>query len=295
VIALVIAAALGLAAAADNAPTRADTAGVAVPAATGKAPVTADTAAAPTVRMPGTWMRLGEAESRILARANFPAADGPKGNGIVTRQGPALWFGISGQVALRFRDDRLDQAEFTIENTAPYWIDYVRDQLRLAGYRASCEQDDPGLVQCDWRGETSVRFELREHRLLVRITPAEPIAAPPPRRPAGRDTVPVFPQVFVLGRGAPAGVHPPALADSTPLVSPAYPAAAREAGVQGRIWVRALVDTNGAILNAQVVRSIPELDSAAVAVARRCRFRPYVAQGSPVRFRVEIPVLFTEH
>jgi periplasmic protein TonB len=104
--------------------------------------------------------------------------------------------------------------------------------------------------------------------------------------------VPVFPQVFVLGRGAPAGVRAPALTDSTPLVAPAYPARARDAGVQGRIWVRALVDTNGAVMTAQVVRSIPELDSAAVAVARRCRFRPYEAQGAPVRFRVEIPVLF---
>jgi TonB family protein len=264
---------------------------MAFPAATGDAPAQADTAAAASVRMPGTWMRLGDPESRILARANFPA--GEKAQGVVMRHGAAIWFGLHGQVALRFRDDRLDQAEFTIEDTAPYWIDYVRDQLRLAGYRASCEQDDPGLVLCDWHGEASVRFELREHKLLARITPAGPLAAPPPR-PARRDTVPVFPQLFVLGRGAPAGVRTPALVDSTPLVAPAYPPAAREAGVQGRIWVRALVDTNGAVLNAQVVRSIPELDSAAVAVARRCRFRPYQAQGAPVRFRVEIPVLFMD-
>jgi TonB family protein len=266
-----------------------------LPAATGSAPARADTAAAATVRMPGTWMRLGDPESRILARANFPPAPAPRGQDIVMRQGAAVWFGLGGQVVLRFRDGWLDQAEFTIEDTAPYWIDYVRDQLRLAGYRASCEEDQPALVLCDWRGEAGVRFELRARRLLVRITPPAVIDAPPPHpRPASRDTVPVFPQVFVLGRGAPAGVPAPALADSTPLVAPTYPPAAREAGVQGRIWVRALVDTNGAVLNAQVVRSIPELDSAAVAVARRCRFRPYEAKGLPVRFRVEIPVLFTE-
>jgi TonB family protein len=292
VITLVIAAALALPAATGSAPAGADTA----VAAAGNAPTGADTASVATVRMPGTWMRLGDPESRILARANFPVVEGPKGHGVVTRHGAAIWFGLHGQVTLRFRNDALDQAEFTIDDTAPYWIDYVRDQLRLAGYRASCEQDDPGAVLCDWHGEASVRFELREHRLLARITPAEPLAAPAQRpRPARRDTVPVFPQVFVLGRGAPAGVRAPALVDSTPLVAPAYPERAREAGVQGRIWVRALVDTNGAVLNALVVRSIPELDSAAVAVARRCRFAPYQAQGSAVRFRVEIPVLFTEH
>ena len=290
-IALVIAAALALPAATGGAPAGADT-----DIAAGNAPTGADTANVATVRMPGTWMRLGDPESRILARANFPVVEGPKGHGVVTRHGAAIWFGLHGQVTLRFLNDALDQAEFTIDDTAPYWIDYVRDQLRLAGYRASCEQDDPGAVLCDWHGEASVRFELREHRLLARITPAEPSAAPAPRpRPARRDTVPVFPQVFVLGRGAPAGVRAPALVDSTPLVAPAYPERAREAGVQGRIWVRALVDTNGAVLNALVVRSIPELDSAAVAVARRCRFVPYQAQGAAVRFRVEIPVLFTEH
>jgi len=53
------------------------------------------------------------------------------------------------------------------------------------------------------------------------------------------------------------------------------------------------VDTNGAVEAAEIVRGIPELDSAAVAVARRCRFRPYAPEGARVRFRVELPVTFT--
>jgi TonB family protein len=275
-------------------------AALAAPPATGStvpAPpaASADTVAAgPTTRMPGTWMRLGDTEFRILSVAQFPVADGQKAPGVVLRQGAALWFGLSGHVVLRFRAGHLDQAEFTIDDVAPYQVDYVRDQLRLAGYRASCE--DEALQLCDWTGHTHVRFELRDRKLLARITPALPQAPPPrprPASPARRDTVAVFPQVFVLGRGAPAGIKAPALADSTPLVSPAYPPRAREAGVQGRIWVRALVDTNGMVMEAAVLRSIPELDSAAVAVARRCRFRPYAAEGAPVRFRVEIPVRFT--
>jgi TonB family protein len=247
-------------------------------------------------RMPGTWMRLGATEETILARAQFPVVHGPGGDGTV-RQGNAFWFGIAGQVTLHFRDARLEQAEFKIEEAAPYQVDYARDQLRLAGYRARCEEDEPALQVCDWRGATQVRFELRESKLLATIGPVElagPPAAPPSRPAAARrDTVPVFPEVFVLGRGAPAGVRPPALADSTPLLAPPYPASAREAGVQGRVWVRVLVDTTGAVEAAQVVRSIAELDSAAVAVARRCRFVPYESQGARVRFRVEIPVLFT--
>ena len=104
----------------------------------------------------------------------------------------------------------------------------------------------------------------------------------------------MFPTIFVLGRGAPEGAPAaPGLADSTQLVSPAYPPRARAAGVPGRVWVRVLVDTSGAVEAAEIVRSIPELDSAAVAVARRCRFRPFEPAGSRVRFRVEIPVTFT--
>jgi TonB family protein len=247
--------------------------------------------------MPGTWMRLGETEGAILARAQFPVVEGPKDHGAVVRGGTAIWFGLPGQVTLQFRGGGLTRAEFKIEDTAPYWADYVHDQLRLAGYRSRCEQDDPGLQLCDWEGAAHVRLEVRGRHLVAKITPAGPALEPPrPRHSvppaARRDTVRVFPQVFVLGRGAPAGVPAPALADSSPLVAPAYPESARAAGVQGRIWVRALVDTNGAVVAAEVVRSIPELDSAAVAVARRCRFKPYPPAGERVRFRVEIPVIF---
>jgi TonB family protein len=247
-------------------------------------------------------MRLGDTESRILARAQFPIVESPRGKGTVTRQGSAIWYGLDGQITLHFRNERLEAAEFHVDDTAPYWADYVRDQLRLAGYRPRCEEDEPGLQLCDWHGATNVRLELRERKLLAKITIAEPAEAPAgpvaahPAKPAAarRDTVPVFPEVFVLGRGAPAGVPAPALADSTPLVAPAYPPRARDAGVQGRVWVRVLVDTAGAVEAAEVVRSIPELDSAAVAVARRCRFKPYPPQGARARFRVEIPVIFME-
>jgi TonB family protein len=124
--------------------------------------------------------------------------------------------------------------------------------------------------------------------------PAAASAAASQNPPAMPDTVPVFPATFVLGRAAPEGAPAvPALADSTPLRAPAYPDRARAAGVQGRVWVRVLVDTSGAAIAAEVARSIPELDSAAVAVARSCRFRPFAPQGARVRFRIEIPVTFT--
>jgi TonB family protein len=241
-------------------------------------------------------MRIGQTQEQMLARAQFEAAPAPRGQAV--HKGEIAWFGIPTAVTLHFLDDRLDRAEFTVEDAAPYQSDYVQDQLRLMGFRRWCEKDDPGYKVCEWRGATLVRLEIRDRRLYARITaagsaPATPAAPPPRHTPARRDTVPVHPQVFVLGRAAPAGVPAsPVLADSTPLVSPALPPAAREAGVQGRVWVRALVDTSGAIVTGEIARGIAELDSAAVEVVRRCRFRPFAPEGVPVRFSVEIPVLF---
>jgi TonB family protein len=264
------------------------------------APAGAPAATGP--RVPGSWLRLDMTEGQVLGRGAFDAAPGERG--FVTRKGAAPWYGLPATATLKFRADLLARAEFVVEDTAPYWVDYVRDQLRIAGYRARCERDEPGLVICDWEGATHVRFELRQRRLLAVVSASESVApgaarpapAATPQRTASapRDTVPVFPQVFVLGRAAPPGVTTvPSLVDSTPLLRPPYPDAAREAGVQGRVWVRALVDTNGAIEAAEIVRSIPELDGAALTAARSCRFRPYQPAGSAVRFRVEIPVMFT--
>jgi TonB family protein len=277
-IALALAAALAAPPASGNPPP---------PMAVGGRAAPADTA----VRVPGTWLRFGYTQDRVLVRASFPLAEGPKNTAAAVRQGPAYWFGFQSKVTLTFKNDRLEVIEFVIDDTAPYWIDYLHDQLRLAGYRSSCPDGDP--TSCDWSGGTTVHLELKKSSLDAKITPAAPI--PEPARahatPARRDTVPVFPQVFVLGRPAP-GIASPALADSTPLVTPAWPPRARDAGVQGRVWVRALVDTNGAVTSTEIVRSIAELDSAAAAVAMRCRFHPYPPQGARVRFRVDIPVIF---
>ncbi len=254
----------------------------------------ADTA----TRVPGSWMRIGYTHDQVLARASFPLKEGQTPRGVVVRRGSVAWFGLPSEATLHFREDRLESVEFLVEDAAPHWADYLHDQLRLAGYRARCERDEPGLRICDWLGASLVRLELRERRLLATISAAEPapearIAGPGSPPSARRDTVPLFPQVFVLGRAAPPGAPAaPALADSTPLVAPAYPPAAREAGVQGRVWVRALVDTNGAVEATEIARGIPELDSAAVAVVLRCRFRPYEPAGAAVRFRIEIPVIF---
>jgi TonB family protein len=112
--------------------------------------------------------------------------------------------------------------------------------------------------------------------------------------------------------GGPASAPPPTLPDTLALsLDPAaqardeprvvyrgttdYPAVARDAGVQGVVRLIALVDTTGAVLEARIVRSIAELDSAALAQVRSIRFEPVVRDGVVHRFWVRVPVRYTVH
>jgi TonB family protein len=65
------------------------------------------------------------------------------------------------------------------------------------------------------------------------------------------------------------------------LVRPIYPDEVRDRGVEGRVAVLALVDTSGTVVDAEVVTASgePQLDHAAEAAARQCRFRPYRVHG----------------
>jgi TonB family protein len=71
---------------------------------------------------------------------------------------------------------------------------------------------------------------------------------------------------------------------------PAYPEAARRAGLAGRVIVKVRVERNGAVSDARVVRSAGRiLDRAALGAARRWRFRPAQLNGVPVATWVTLP------
>lgn len=74
-----------------------------------------------------------------------------------------------------------------------------------------------------------------------------------------------------------------------------YPEAARRAGIEGTVLVQALVGRDGHVLDVRVQKSIPELDSAAVANVQRWVFKPALTKGQPVAVWVAIPVRFTLH
>ena len=77
---------------------------------------------------------------------------------------------------------------------------------------------------------------------------------------------------------------------------PAYPDLLRQAGVEGRVVLEAIVDTTGRVLAASIL-VVSATNPAFVAPARQALlaslFRPGMVGGKPVQMRVRIPYDFT--
>lgn len=72
-----------------------------------------------------------------------------------------------------------------------------------------------------------------------------------------------------------------------------YPEIARRAGIQGRVVVQIVIDTEGYPRNPQIVRSVGGgLDEAAIAAVQQVRFTPGMQRGRPVQVQYTIPVQF---
>jgi periplasmic protein TonB len=69
--------------------------------------------------------------------------------------------------------------------------------------------------------------------------------------------------------------------------TPVYPAAARLARVEGFVIIEATIDERGNVARAQVLKSIPLLDEAALAAVRQWKFTPTMLNG------VAVPIVMT--
>ena len=77
-------------------------------------------------------------------------------------------------------------------------------------------------------------------------------------------------------------------------VDPAYPLMAVRANVQGVVILEAIVDEEGTVKEARVLRSVnPLLDREALAAVRQWRYAPVVLNGIPVPFVLSVSLSFT--
>lgn len=78
----------------------------------------------------------------------------------------------------------------------------------------------------------------------------------------------------------------------THFVMPAYPAEAVAAGLRGIVILEIVIDPEGRVAFAEVVRSVPPFDDAALAAVRQWTYEPTRAEGKPVSVRLTVPITF---
>lgn len=139
--------------------------------------------------------------------------------------------------------------------------------------------------------------DVRESDIVTPASPIdgeEPVGIPSTGRGAG-DSAPAM-----AAAGAEAGDSDlPSLYDAPPVPvvapEPRYPDWAREAGIEGRVLLEALVARDGRVLNVRVKEGDKGLSEEAVKAVRAWRFRPARWNGKPVAAWVAIPILFRLH
>ncbi len=85
------------------------------------------------------------------------------------------------------------------------------------------------------------------------------------------------------------GVPPPRKVHDVP---PVYPAAARTLRVQGQVILEATIGATGEVVDVEVLRSVPELDAAAVAAVEQWRYEPTLVNGEAVPVIMTVTIHF---
>ena len=72
-----------------------------------------------------------------------------------------------------------------------------------------------------------------------------------------------------------------------------YPEEAKKAGEEGKVLVKAVINTNGDVIKTAILKSAtPALDEAALEAIKKTKFTPGIKDEKFVQAEVTIPVLF---
>jgi TonB family protein len=76
-------------------------------------------------------------------------------------------------------------------------------------------------------------------------------------------------------------------------VNPIYPEEAKAAGVEGVVLLQIAIGEDGSVIDARVIRSIPELDQAAIDAVLQWRYEPTLLNGYPIEVDMNVTINFT--
>ena len=72
-----------------------------------------------------------------------------------------------------------------------------------------------------------------------------------------------------------------------------YPISAKEAGIEGKVLVKAIIDENGNVTETSILKSVnKDCDKAAMDAIKKTKFTPALKDKKPVKAEVVIPVMF---
>jgi TonB family protein len=113
--------------------------------------------------------------------------------------------------------------------------------------------------------------------------PGKTAVGAPPAKPA----TPVAAGAGQSGASAKPIITAPRLTHRVP---PVYPEAAKKAGIEGTVVLSVSLDEKGSVVRARVIKSIPELDQAALDAVRQWKYEPMRVDRTPrpIVFTVEV-------
>jgi TonB family protein len=78
----------------------------------------------------------------------------------------------------------------------------------------------------------------------------------------------------------------------TKTVQPVYPQEALAQGIRGIVILEVLIDPQGKVVSAEIIRSIPALDEAALEAVRNWEYEVTKVDGKPVSVKLTVPITF---
>ncbi len=151
--------------------------------------------------------------------------------------------------------------------------------LSLIGFKTA-----RGSVSVKPGARSSVTFEMGIGSLSEQVSvrapaPVTPNQLPPPANPNVATPIRVGGSIQ-----EPRKIHN---------VQPVYPAAASAAGLEGDIYIEAVVTREGTVASARVVQGVPMLNQAALEAVRQWRFTPTTLNGVPTDVSMTVRVSFS--